>query len=618
MKYTGLRNQSTYNLTEHRDSNPIKLDVQKAIVKNLTDQSPFREGTKNKDWINPTLSSNVLFYNNQDDQASNHHAKPKRINKKGYNLNHYVAYDAQLKEDQIQSIQRDNENSRKGLQNLNNPIKTQRERSTQRELNERPRSPINSSQRISVERSRSQQANEGKHIEIQNNNQEVHESQKLKSTSSIKIDQKGIKIERKNDRSIRSTSAVHNQEDSKSPSKTRSEQIVFTVEVGQSQEINKTSTISAQRPEGSHSEQRIQRSHSAVSFPNNQAEYLKVTVPTISNPDNLVFDHCINNDIVGNKIQTLQFMREKEAENVKLINENLKKQLEDEKQQQFNKMKMYKNEIESQKMEHENRLRKIKKSKDNENEKIRNMIDFNEQEDHIKIQKLMERKQNYAHDLNEQVLKNYDARQQNHFNQTQAEKEFSNQLFDLNTRELQKKIAKEQYKINLKNQLNDQAKLKDSKRENEQFQNDIYRKKVQEMINQDIENRKQMDLKKKQIFLNEADKHLAMRETHKKQEQEQNNNKIENVIRKMEQDNLKAQESDNLKRLKMKEHVNVLGAQIANRSVDKQLQQTMDKIPTGTTLLIHQKTDRCYNCAKCRQQYPLKLLNKQRGMSKNV
>ena len=51
---------------------------------------------------------------------------------------------------------------------------------------------------------------------------------------------------------------------------------------------------------------------------------------------------------------------------------------------------------------------------------------------------------------------------------------------------------------------------------------------------------------------------------------------------------------------------------------DTEVKMYQQHLLTGTTLLLHQKTDRCYNCAKCRQQYPLKLLNKQRGMSKNV
>ena len=97
MRLNSQRNQTTYNLTEHRQNSPIDGDFQKGILKNLREQSPFKEGQRNKDWISPTHVSNVVFYNHGNETSSNHHAQPKAQNKKGFDLNHYVAYDVQMR-----------------------------------------------------------------------------------------------------------------------------------------------------------------------------------------------------------------------------------------------------------------------------------------------------------------------------------------------------------------------------------------------------------------------------------------------------------------------------------------------------------------------------------------
>ena len=80
--------------------------------------------------------------------------------------------------------------------------------------------------------------------------------------------------------------------------------------------------------------------------------------------------------------------------------------------------------------------------------------------------------------------------------------------------------------------------------------------------------------------------------------------------RKASQDRSLDIEKEQGKRRQMQAYIKGLGEQIANKSAEKQAQLEINKLPGGTTLLLHQKTDKCYNCTKCRNRYPLKMLNK--------
>ena len=80
------------------------------------------------------------------------------------------------------------------------------------------------------------------------------------------------------------------------------------------------------------------------------------------------------------------------------------------------------------------------------------MIDFNGQENHVKIQQEFERKQKYIDDLNEQVLKNYEVRQKDYFNQNEVENRFSDNSreISLNETKIQDKANKFKEKVESK------------------------------------------------------------------------------------------------------------------------------------------------------------------------
>ena len=71
----------------------------KGVIRNLRDQSPYSRGKKNQDFVNPSLTSNVVFYNHGKEKVDNPHYQPTRHEyaPNGYNLNNYVGYDVKKK-----------------------------------------------------------------------------------------------------------------------------------------------------------------------------------------------------------------------------------------------------------------------------------------------------------------------------------------------------------------------------------------------------------------------------------------------------------------------------------------------------------------------------------------
>lgn len=67
----------------------------RAYIANLRDQSPFQNGKRNRDFANPSLTSNVVFYNYGKEKVDNPHYTAPRNQPKanGYDFNGYVAHE---------------------------------------------------------------------------------------------------------------------------------------------------------------------------------------------------------------------------------------------------------------------------------------------------------------------------------------------------------------------------------------------------------------------------------------------------------------------------------------------------------------------------------------------
>lgn len=618
MRANALRNKESYNLTAQPDDPPIHADFSKGVVKNLREQSPFREGTRNKDWVNPTLASNVLFYNHGNETASNHHIQTKKVNKKGYNMNHYVAYDIDYKAPQkavvaAQAEPSDRNVSTDGRRNQGLSSSQNIAEAGRANQLERSRSPITSEQRIGVERSRSPvDAKSGVRVQaraqVQERVVEMGESRAARPASPIQQEQRSSsRIERAYDRSQRSGSAT-NLHNPAALNKSASQQNIKSVQ-NSAQEIAVVQHKDEQK-------QGMTRSHSAVSMPGQYGEYLKATQSNISNPDNLICDYCVNQSLHNVKVQNANAYRRQEMDHAALIQDDLKRQLEDERRRHYEKLKTYQEQIDAQKVDQEQRLMKNRALEDEENKKIRNMLNENTQQDWARAQKQMEQKQRYINELGDQLARNYEARQQKYFQDEENERKNKNLLINDAEKEMQRRAMNEQYKRNIKSQLEDQMREKEGRKDLDKAENDAYRKRVQEMITKDIEARKNMDRAKKEAFLGEVDRHLAMRDQIKGWEKEAKAIELDNLAKKLAIDRQMEADKAQAKRAQRSQYIKTLGDQIADKEAERQAAAAMQKQAMNATLMIPQKQDRCYNCAKCRNMYPIKLLNKQRRLGK--
>lgn len=95
MSTSNSQQGTAYNLVQDRNNlaSGNASPNNKALIKNLRSQSPFNEGGRNKDFVNPTLTSNIVFYDHGNTPVSNPHIDVNKKNPNGYNLNNYVGYE---------------------------------------------------------------------------------------------------------------------------------------------------------------------------------------------------------------------------------------------------------------------------------------------------------------------------------------------------------------------------------------------------------------------------------------------------------------------------------------------------------------------------------------------
>lgn len=650
MKNNATHNLTNFNLSHHEASVHPGMVFQKGILKNLREQSPFQEGTRNKDWINPSLSSNVLFYDHGTETASNHHIQARRINNKGYNLNHYVAYDIIGNAKPVHPTQKEiyEKNLSTDVRKEKSTSDHERAPNHQRQVRAHPEDhahKISSDQRISVERSRSpvasdrriNQNQQNQKAEPQYREQALNENdyRNNRQNSPIHNDQRIDQNYRYYDRSMRSGSDVghhgqrglvksasqHQIQETYVQNNLKNKQLDDTSTSGQKQYIreenNNNHHLDQNLPQNNKLEEpSLQRSRSAVSIQNPARDFSKVSSSNVSNPDALVCDYCVNKNLHDGRIQMASNFKQNEADHNRQVAENLKRQIEDDKRRHIEKVKMYQDAINAQLSDHQMRKHKNRELEAVEQQKVRNMLDNAGHDDSQKLHNQQIQKQRYIVDLNDQMAKQYEARNKKYQQELEADKNGKALLINDEMRDQLQQNAKLHYQRNIKNQLDDQTKQKDEKKEQQRLENDAYRKRVQEMINKDIETRKAMEKVKKQAFIHEVDRHLDMRNEYKQMEHDAKKYELDNIQKKFAQEKDFDKEKALAKKNQMQEYIKTLGCQIADKTIEKQNQAEREKQVYGGTLLIQEKKNRCYNCAQCRKIYPLKVLNKQKKVGR--
>lgn len=621
MRMNPNRNKETYNLTMHPVDAPTSANHIRGVLKNQSkrEPSPFQEGARNKDWVNPTLASNVLFYNHGLEEASNHHIQAKKVNKKGYNLNHYVVYDAEPKGTQPSTTpHRDKADkvSVDGRQRDGRSTSQNQSEAARQSAYERPVSPITSEKRVPIDRSRSPvdgRSNSrvhGRSTTPQSPNNPVTSTDQRpnRQPSPIQQEQRSSShIERAYDRSQRSGSV-------------NSPQIGGGINKSASQQNIRSTTPSGQDlPPTSQplQEQRIglSRSNSAVSV-QRYGDFLKATASNISNPENLVCDYCVNDEMHNAKVDKANALRRQDIEHANRIDEELKRQVEDERRRNHEKLATYKDQIDAQKYDLEDRKRREKVQAADEQHKIQNMIEENNYVDWKRIQNEHDKKKRFMDELVDQMGRTQESRQQRLQREADEDRGNPNLLINDADRQALNRAKADRYKDIIKTQLEDQVRDKSGKKDQEKAENDAYRKKVQEMISKDIDARRNIAQAKREAFVNGVDQHLALRDDIRAKERKVKGIELDNLAQKLAHDRQLESERIHAKKHQMADYIKSLGNQIADKEAEKKVKSAQEKQLMNGTLLIPQKHDKCYNCAKCRNNYPLKLLNKTKRQAK--
>ena len=687
MKFTAKRNMSSYDLTAHRENSPVPVNFDKGEYRNLRDQSPFKEGTRNKDWVNPTLSSNVLFYNHNNEDMSRREMQQRRLNKKGYDLNHYVGYDIQVRGGDVGGRHTADERAEKS-----GPVHHQKEvrevhvehgrtmtdisgLKRDRQLQNGSRSPVSSTQRINVDRSRSPMGSQ-RHVENgMHRSQQVSDSHRLQSTgqthqkvvqteqqigdyhrlqctghgqtkqrvvqteqqigdshrlqSTGQTNQRVVQTEQQSDDCHRLQSSGNGQSNHRvvqtEHQMTHSDSAHGGVVEGQQLQHARAESASSQQAIRTgqseavsvdvQGEQGVKRSSSAVGVSGQRLEYLRATSSNVSNPDNLVCDYCVNKDMADAKARHAQALQQRDTAQERLAHDELRRQLEEEKRQQFEKIRAYKDGIDAQRGEQVRRLRKDTELRVAEQKQTRAVLEEGERQDWERAVRREEARQRYAQELSGQVQLNHEARRRRHVDQVDADRQNKNLLIDDSGRAVHRLNVNEGHKRVIREQMEDQVKVKEGRKEEARAENEEYRRKVQEMITKDVEERKRLAAMQRQAYLGDIQRQNDMKAQARLNGWELEQAELENLRQRANQDRQRESDLAQLKRQQLREHARELGHQMVSKSAEKQAQLVTDRAVVGTTLLMHPKSDKCYNCAKCRNRYPLKMLNKNKRVS---
>lgn len=98
----------------------------KAKIRNLRSQSPFERGVRNSDFVNPSLVSNLVFYNYGKEKVRNPHRPPQTHKTNGYNLNDYVVTQPVGAERQSSKYSQKREKTREKVHNGSRVVRSQR------------------------------------------------------------------------------------------------------------------------------------------------------------------------------------------------------------------------------------------------------------------------------------------------------------------------------------------------------------------------------------------------------------------------------------------------------------------------------------------------------------
>lgn len=342
-------------------------------------------------------------------------------------------------------------------------------------------------------------------------------------------------------------------------------------------------------------------------------KYGRLSSSLVSQPDQLVCDNCLNHKIHDNKLKDLANQRDKDKEHARRVNENLKKQLEDEKRRHLDKLKLYQDAIDTQRTDQLRRKDQDRDADAKEKDRIRQALANND--DLLARQQLdYERKQIFIHDLKEQLEIHQRTKFEVAKDQQEQDRKNHNLLIDDAWREPHRKAAQAHYKDNLINQMADNRADKDQDRARRLAEDYEYKHELQILQSKDHIELQQIAKQKKDIFNNELANQLKDKDQQRDLEKQIKDLEDDNYRKKMKYDN--DVYLDNLFRKKKleQETLEKVGDQLNDNAAKRKLDAEEAKKPHLTSVPIPEKQNKCYNCKVCKHNYPLKMLNKKKKL----
>lgn len=589
----------------------------KALIKNLRTQSPFADGTRNRDFVNPSLTSNVVFYNHGLEKVDNPHIKvPKHEwRPSGYNLEDYVAQDAQRNKDLPFKPASDRKFAEVPRRNVERPKIDDDARSNA------PERHYQRSQRSASSSQRAHSANDNRRGSQLNDKPEdpTHWNAKTQTRETATPPE----------RSVRSTTAER--KELRAPSEhSRLPRQELRAPSEHSRAAKEEHAVRADNAPAASGEIVYDLGHNKIGNLSKDKQpivvidkdgnsrcgtvYEKVTDSQMSNPDNLICDNCANKNMAEDKVMDARAQREQDMQFARQVSDAMRQQLEDERKRQLDKLRMYQGAIDNQLKDQIARKEAEKAAADAENEKLRDQM--NNRDDEIaRLEKEKLKKQNFIGDLKNQMDDKRRADQNKRALDDDEDKRNPNLLIDDGWRQPHREAMKDYYKNYLIDQVNEQERNKDWAKNKQKEEDEEYKRKLAQLNADEAARKRDMDDEKRRVFMDEVQKQLAEKEKIRDWENEIKNAEDDNLRKKLERDRQVYLDNVFKKKAQMDDYLNNLGKQIVDKDMEKRIAELERKKRYNTTLCLGKKPVKCYNCAVCRSIYPLKYLNKKHKLA---
>jgi hypothetical protein len=375
------------------------------------------------------------------------------------------------------------------------------------------------------------------------------------------------------------------------------------------------SQVSHNKRSDNRAERSSQRSENSKSSKTKVSNYRKISDTTVSDPANLICDICVNQRHHDNKVREIEEQKEIDKAFANEINNELKRQLEAEREKEKEKRQIYKDALENQRKDMEERLAHELDNQKKEDERIREAL-ANDSDIRARNAELEEKKQGYIQGLKNQLLDNQDKLKNLEAQEKLLDERNPNLLINDAWRIPAREAMKEYYKNNLINQLREKDQREQELDEKKKNDDKDYIENLKQLIKNEEDKKRQLNEKKRKIFVDELQKQLNDKELQEQLKKELYDKEVDDVKKKLEHDNDVYLENMFKKKNQMQDYIDDIKNQMGDDEQKKIKDKQEAKKAVNTGINMGHKPSKCYNCVSCLRQYPLKQLNKRKLISK--